>query len=103
MLGQYVVVRSKSLAFIIGGQADFLCLMAELVSRLAKEQLEACVSRQAGAFAKVDKSEWTNWCKGEAGKTADATGSFIIMCFWHQDIASGYSIKWHLLQLPFDR
>ena len=30
--------------------------------------MEACVSRQAGAFSKVDKSEWTNWCKGSPAR-----------------------------------
>ena len=42
--------------------------------------------------------------QGESGKTADATGKALCASgirIQHQVASSG--IKWHLLQLPFDR
>ena len=59
------MVRSQRLLFIIGGQADFLCLMS---TRFKVGTVEACVSRQAGAFSTVEESDWTNWCKGSPAR-----------------------------------
>ena len=67
---------------------------AGLGFRVRSSNKGACVWRQAGAKSEVDNQS-TNRCR-DSGKTADATGSFMLL------LVSG-RVKWLLLQLPFDR
>ena len=55
----------------------------------------ACVSRQAGAKSEVD-NQLDEPLQG-LRQDCRCDGKLYVL------LASGYSIKWHLLQLPFDR